>query len=174
MTDRKKEEIALFRFGVIFPLLDPKRPRGSYLSLVNEISSKEYEIPYSNKRVISEGTVRAWLTKYRKGNGIEALMPQDRKDKGQTRTVDFDAANALIKRKQENPDIPLTTLVKMIGEEDSSMSLKLHSAYRLISNWNRNNLNPGERNQRRFEMESCNDCWMLDAMTGPKVIVTRR
>lgn len=172
MTDRKKEEIALFRFGVIFPLLDPKRPRGSYISLVNEISSKEYEIPYSNKRVISEGTVRLWYSKYRNGNGIEALMPQDRKDKGQTRTVDFDAANELIRRKQENPDIPLTTLVKMIGEEDSSMALKLHSAYRLISNWSRNNLNPEERNQRRFEMESCNDCWMLDAMTGPKVRVT--
>ena len=26
-------------------------------------------------------------------------------------------------------------------------------------------------NMRRFEMECCNDCWMLDAMHGPRVRV---
>jgi len=171
MTDRKKEEIALFRFGVIFPLLDPKRPKGSFMRTVKEISGKEYDIPYSTKRYISEGTVKLWYSKYNKDKRIESLMPQDRKDKGKPRSFDFEAADELIKRKRENPDVPLTTLVKMIGEEDSSMNMKLHSAYRLIANWNRSNLNPQERNQRRFEMESCNDCWMLDAMTGPKVMV---
>lgn len=170
MTDRKKEEIALFRFGVIFPLLDAGLPKGGMRQLIGEIARKNYEIPYSSRVRISEGTVRNWYYRYIRDRSIESLLPKGRKDKGQTRTVDFEAANELIRRKAASPEVPLTTLVKMIGEEDG-MNLKLHSAYRLIANWNRNNLNPEERNQRRFEMESCNDCWMLDAMSGPKVIV---
>lgn len=167
MTDRKKEETALFRFGVIFPLLDANLPKGGLGQRIREIARKNYEIPYSSRVRISEGTVRNWYYRYIKTRNIESLLPRSRKDKGQSRTVDFEAANELIRRKKQNPDVPLTTLVKMIGEEDG-MSLRLHSAYRLIANWNRSNLNPEERNQRRFEMESCNDCWMLDAMSGPK------
>lgn len=170
MTTRRKEEVALFRFGVIFPLLEQNIPRGGIGRRIDEICGKEYEIPYSNRRHISRATVRNWYSKYLKNRSIQDLQPHDRRDKGKTRTLDLEAAEELIRRKKDNPDVPLTTLVRIMREEEG-LSLKLHSAYRLISNWKVNDLNQNEPNQRRFEMENCNDCWMLDAMVGPKVTV---
>lgn len=169
MTDRKREETALFRFGVIFPLLDERRSRGSLRRLVNEICSRQYEIPFSSRRVIRAGTVRTWYYRYLRDRRIETLMPKSRRDVGESRTVDLEAANELLRRHSENPDMPLTTLVRTMAEE--GQTVKMHSAYRLVARCGSGSTNADERNQRRFEMESCNDCWMLDAMVGPKVIV---
>ncbi|MGX8679099.1 MAG: hypothetical protein ACQGQO_08360 [Sphaerochaetaceae bacterium] len=96
-------------------------------------------------------------------------MPKSRRDVGESRTVDLEAANELLRRHSENPDMPLTTLVRTMAEE--GQTVKMHSAYRLVARCGSGSTNADERNQRRFEMESCNDCWMLDAMVGPKVIV---
>lgn len=131
MTDRKREETALFRFGVIFPLLDERRSRGSLRRLVNEICSRQYEIPFSSRRVIRAGTVRTWYYRYLRDRRIETLMPKSRRDVGESRTVDLEAANELLRRHSENPDMPLTTLVRTMAEE--GQTVKMHSAYRLVA-----------------------------------------
>jgi hypothetical protein len=50
MTQKEKELIAVFRFGVIFPLLDEKhRQWGDQKRMLNELSEKIWEIPGSQR-----------------------------------------------------------------------------------------------------------------------------
>ena len=169
MNKLKKEETALFRFGIVFPLIGKKDSDGSLRSCIKQICSKEYDIPYSSRKILSEATVLSWYYKYIKTRSLESLMPKDRKDVGKTRTVDLESANELVQRHIQNPDVPLTTIVSQMADE--GLDMRMHSAYRLISSIKKSNPNSVEKDQRRFEMEHCNDVWMLDAMTGPKVIV---
>ena len=82
----KQEQTALFRYAVIFPLLDERLGQGDQARILDEISAKDYEIPFSTRRKVSRGTAARWLTLYRKG-GIDALHPRGRQDKSHTSSV---------------------------------------------------------------------------------------
>ena len=173
MTTMKQEKIAIFRFGVIFPLLREDLEYGEKSKLIEEICAKEYEIPFSTRTKITSSTVLHWLALYNENHDFEALMPKGRSDKGGYRSLDDETVTTLKNFKEKHPDTPLTTLVKMANEEglighipEKSMS----SVYRLFKEWEHTKLSPNA-DMRRFEMESCNDCWMLDAMVGPEVCV---
>lgn len=171
MTSMKREKIALFRFGVIFPLINENLGKGQKRSLINEICAKDYKIPFSNRTCIRPGTVRSWLKAYKKAKTIESLMPKVRNDKGGCRVLDDETVVILKNLREKSPTKPLTTLVKDAiesGEVKASVSEgNMASVYRLFKEWEKAKKSPSE-DMRRFEMESCNDCWMLDAMVGPK------
>lgn len=173
MTTMKKEKIALFRFAVIFPLLREDLPRGEQTRLMEEICAQEYEIPFSTRTRIAKSTLLSWLTAYKAKRELESLMPKGRSDKGGYRALNDDTVATLKEYRSKYPNVPLTTIVKMANDAgeislipESSMS----SVYRLFREWEKEKLSPNE-DLRRFEMESCNDCWMLDAMVGPEVLV---
>ena len=67
MDEKRKEKMAMFRFGIIFPLLDERLVRVERAKRTREICQGEYEIPGSGRRKVSEGTVRSWYYAYRKG-----------------------------------------------------------------------------------------------------------
>jgi hypothetical protein len=50
MDASKKEQIALFRFGLIFPLLDDRLKHGDITRLVKQICEREHDIPFSGKK----------------------------------------------------------------------------------------------------------------------------
>ena len=81
MTDEQKMEIALFRYGVIHPLLDENLQKGEKATLMKQILGKTYDIPLSSRTTISERTLFKYLQWHREG-GFQALLPQQRKDAG--------------------------------------------------------------------------------------------
>lgn len=163
----KQEQTALFRYAVIFPLLDERLGQGDQARILDEISAKDYEIPFSTRRKVSRGTAARWLTLYRKG-GIDALHPRGRQDKGESRTIDTELLNSLLATKREHPDWTVTAVVRKV-EEAEGTRIPVHSVYRAFRQYDF--LPKDGENMRRFEMECCNDCWMLDAMHGPRVRV---
>ena len=52
----KQEQTALFRYAVIFPLLDERLGQGDQARILDEISAKDYEIPFSTRRKVCRGT----------------------------------------------------------------------------------------------------------------------
>ena len=84
--DDKAEKVALFRFGLIAPLVLEVLPRGELTRRAQEIASRLYDIPDSKRRTVSVETVREWALRYRSG-GFEALSPKPRQDRGQSRTL---------------------------------------------------------------------------------------
>ena len=175
MNLKRKEQIALARFAILFPLLDPKLERGDQARILQEICAKEYEFPGSKKTTVCEATVLNWLRSYRKERSIESLFPAGRSDKGGRRTLDADTEAALRKLRSEHPRVKLTTLVRIAvregifsGTDDVSMAV----IYRMFKDFDADQKAASTEDIRRFSAEQINDLWMLDALSGPKALVT--
>ena len=69
--DAKAETIALFRYGLIAPLVLETLPRGELTRRAHEIAARHYEIPGSQRTGVSVDTLLKWALRYRTG-GFEA------------------------------------------------------------------------------------------------------
>ena len=66
--DAKAEKIALFRYGLIAPLVLESLPRGELTRRAQEIAARHYEIPHSERTSVSVDTLA----------GVGAPLPQGR------------------------------------------------------------------------------------------------
>ena len=73
--DAKAEKIALFRYGLIAPLVLETLPRGELTRRAEEIAARNYEIPHSQRTSLSVDTLLDWALRYRQG-GFPALAPR--------------------------------------------------------------------------------------------------
>lgn len=106
MNKEKQEKVAIFRFGVIFPLIekDLREHWGEKERILRELVDKEWEIPFSKKTYISRATILNWIKRYEDGGRkIEALYPQGRGDKGRMRSLSDEQIDGLIRLRNENP-----------------------------------------------------------------------
>jgi len=60
-TDRR-EQIALFRFGVIAPLVGRYLDQGEKERILEQITSSRWQIPSSPRTTIGRSTVLKWLS----------------------------------------------------------------------------------------------------------------
>ena len=83
-TDDYRQQVALFRYGLIADLLN--RPAGSpgLYQRLHEKAAREYTIPGTHRTRVAAETLRDWLKRYRQG-GFDALLPKVRADRGQPR-----------------------------------------------------------------------------------------
>lgn len=103
-------EVALFRYGLIAPLIhDPPAP-GHQERRLRQIASKTYTIPASTRTRVSVTTLRRYLKLYREG-GFDALRPKPRADKGQPRAFPLDLVEQAIALREEQPSRTTQTLV---------------------------------------------------------------
>ncbi|RKZ84238.1 MAG: IS481 family transposase [Gammaproteobacteria bacterium] len=175
MTNQQKEKIAVFRFGVIFPLVECRTVEnwGEKERLITALTAKQWEIPFSNRTFISRGTILNWLGRYRKGGEkIEALFPSGRSDRGGTRVLDGELMDALVRMRKENPKLSVPRLVEKAtaaGFFPPGKEVSLPTIYRLMRF---HKVDGTKRNQdmRKFEVQMSNDLWQSDCMHGPKVV----
>ena len=126
--DAKAEKIALFRYGLIAPLVLEALPRGELTRRAEEIAARQYEIPSSNRTSISVDTLLDWALRYRKG-GFEALAPQPRLDRGKSRTITPQLADLIERLKRENPHRTGTTPVAVIDQCERKRRSKRFTNY---------------------------------------------
>src|SRR5246127_533436 len=112
--DARAEKIALFRYGLIAPLVLEPLPRGELTRRAEEIAARRYDIPGSQRTSISVDTLLDWALRYRNG-GFEALAPQLRQDRGKSRTITPQLADLIERLKRENPHRTGTTLIAGAG-----------------------------------------------------------
>jgi len=112
--DAKAEKIALFRYGLIAPLVLEALPRGELTRRAEEIAARQYDIPASKRTSISVDTLLDWALRYRNG-GFESLAPQPRQDRGHSRTVTPQLADLIERLKRENPHRTGTTLLRELA-----------------------------------------------------------
>jgi len=68
-------EVALFRYGLIAPLVHDPPPSGHQERRRRQIATKTYTIPASTRTRVSVTTLRRYLKLYREG-GFDALRPR--------------------------------------------------------------------------------------------------
>ena len=95
-------EIALFRYGLIAPLLQDPPSQGLREQALRELAAKTYRIPGSPRTRVSLTTLRRYLKAYQAG-GFEALRPPPRADRGTPRAFAQDVLERAIQLRAEQP-----------------------------------------------------------------------
>ncbi len=176
MDKELRQQIALFRFGVISELVSRKgMSRGEQEARIREITAQEWDIPGSTRSRIARSTVLRWLALYeRSGARLESLEPEPRKDRGRSRALGEELEAALVALRREMPGVSLPVFYKFArsrGVIAPDRGPSKDSLYRLFR---RHGLEKDTRlpeDRRRFETELVNDLWQSDCMHGPHVIV---
>ena len=137
MQEDKKQRIALFRFGVISGIIGVKETdKGLREALIREVTSKQWDIPYSGRSYIGRSTVRDWLKRYTESGGaIESLFPSERSDRGKARCMDEETEAALITLRKELRAASVPVLLRIAKSRKvlpPDFSASSQSVYRLF------------------------------------------
>lgn len=177
MTERKNEEIAAFRFGVIHEFvsganLAPEEKR----RLLLQKCERKWVIPYSNRTRISENTIYRWIRCYRESGGkIQSLYPQKRSDRGKTRKLDEETILAIIRARKDRPHLPVPMLLADLKQRLLvPPRIGLTTVYRLLHQNGLMEKATVPEDRRKYEAEQPNDIWQSDVMHGPMVTVNQR
>ena len=169
--DAKAEKIALFRYGLIAPLVLEPLPRGELTRRAEEIAARHYDIPASQRTSVSVDTLLDWALRYRTG-GLEALAPKPRQDRGQSRAITPQLADLIERLKRENPHRTGTTLLRELalssGQNEPTISAS--TLYRFLQQrglTERQLLTPPPH--KKFEAEFSNQIWQSDMLAGPYI-----
>ena len=175
--EKKNEQIAVFRFGIIHEFIggatlyrDEKR------RLLLDKCARKWIIPYSNRTRISENTIYRWIRRYRNSGGnIKSLYPRKRADHGKSRKLDEESIAVILNARRENVDTPVPLLLKRLKRQNLvHRKIGLTLVYRLLHRHGLMDKAPKPEDRRKFEAQLPNDIWQSDVMHGPKVLVDEK
>lgn len=172
MDDKKRRDIALFRYGLIAPLIHSKG-KGQKKHF-KELASKEHIVPHVGKKSFESETFKSWLRSWRRG-GFDALLPKIRSDKGSSKKVNDELAVEVREVIEKHPTLSSSALYRMlISEGKISIGYMQEATLRRYINDNnlRQTTEPVPR--KKFETEHVNDLWIADAMHGPYIKCDRK
>jgi transposase InsO family protein len=169
--DAKAERLALFRYGLIAPLVLEALPHGELTRRAREIASRTYAIPGSTRTAVSVDTLLAWALRYRSG-GFEALAPKARQDRGRARAIPPPLAELIERLKRENPHRTGATLLRelALSAGPQAPAVSASTLYRFLKQRGltaRQLLAPPPH--KKFEAERSNQIWQSDVLYGPYV-----
>lgn len=164
-------EIALFRYGLIAPLVHDSPQAGQLEPALRAIAAKPYRIPGSTRTRVSVTTLRRYLKTYRT-HGFEGLRPASRADAGQPRAFAAEVLEEAIALREEQPARTTQTLVDILRRDPSLPRAKPLNVHTLATNLRRRGktrrlLAQQVKTYRRFEREHANSLWQGDMMFGP-------
>lgn len=168
-----RQRVALFRYGLIADCVhQPLNQPGLYARL-QEKAAREYLIPGSTRTRVAAETLRDWIKRYRHQGGFDALLPQPRADRGQSRTLPAAVAEALIALKEANPKLSVNLIIQKAradGKAPAELPLPPSTVHRLLSKAGLMDPKIGEpsaQDRRRFAFARAGQLWMSDVMHGP-------
>ena len=173
LDETTREQIALFRYGLIADLIHrAEGDRGLYV-LLREKAERHYQIPGSRRTRVAAETLRDWLAAYRRG-GFDALRPQLRSDRGRTRAIPQEVADLLCHLKEQTPalSVPAVIDAARAAGVDAAVSLAPATVHRLLSRhglMDKHVGQPTSKDRRRFAFDKAGELWMSDVMHGPAV-----
>jgi transposase InsO family protein len=176
MTEEQKQQVAVFRFGVIHDFTGSTRLNpGETEALLREKCARKWEIPFSSRTRISRSTIVRWVSVYlANGKKLEALYPRGRNDAGQPRALDEETGLSLLALRRERPKMPITELLRLLSQRHESAGLgegpSLSTVYRFLHQHGlMRGASSAQEDRRKFEAELPNDLWQSDVMHGPLV-----
>ena len=170
--------VALFRLAVLGPLISREHlQHGELKRLLRELAGRDYDIPASDRCRIGEKTIEAWYYAWRR-DGIEALTPKARSDRGRSKlSVAIQAA--ILDAKRDNPRRSIDQLILLLEHSGLAArgTLPRSSVHRLLQYHGLSRplgaaTEPEEH--RSYEARYAGDIWYGDVMHGPRVPVKGR
>lgn len=169
--EQRRTEIALFRYGLIAPLLHRPLPRGEMTAYLKAVATRTHQIPYSKRHTLHADTVWRYFARYRKG-GFEALKPHLRADAGQSRRLPEAVIEKALRLRAELPSRSAVTLVQILRrdpEVPADLRLVPHTLSTILRQRGRPRQAVANTSQacRRFERDHANALWQGDMLVGP-------
>ena len=173
MTNEEREAVALFRYGLIAPILNNHCDRKTYLQ---EVCAQKHTVPYYGLKEFSISTVERWLSDYRK-RGFEELKPKIRDDAGRTRSLDAEEQDAVLELRRKNMHLSTASFYELCIQRGifAPQNASYDSLGRLLG---RNRLlrmtNDKAVQRKRFAYDTVNTLWQGDMSVGPYLTVGSR
>ncbi len=173
--DDRRQEVALFRYGVIADLVHlPPGTRGLHKRLQAK-AQQAWPIPYSRRNRVAAETIRHWLKLYRKG-GFDALLPRPRADAGRSRRLPQSVTDWLLTHKEAHPQQSVPQVIReaeLMCDLPDGLRLAPSTIYRLFARHgfgkHGRKRAAGGKDRRRFAFCKAGQLWMSDVMHGPAV-----
>ncbi|MRX74421.1 DDE-type integrase/transposase/recombinase [Bacillus lacus] len=170
MNEREREQVALFRYGLIAPILNGQVDIKEYLK---EVEGKFHSVPYYGERKVAGKTVQEWFLHYRR-HGFEGLLPKKRADKGNSRRLSPDDQDQILEIRKKSPHMPVSVFYEQLianGEINKSQ-ISYSTINRLLKKHNLTGKGPEAMPERkRFAHDKVNTLWQADLSHGPYVPV---
>ncbi|NLG68023.1 MAG: DDE-type integrase/transposase/recombinase [Firmicutes bacterium] len=169
MASWPDDTLALFRYSLIAPLLDPLADAEEKRRWRAEVVSRPHLLPDGRRVRVSAPTLRRWVRRYRLG-GFEALRPALRRDRGSVRVVTPELLEQAKALKRQDPARSLPQVVRLLEAAGlvAPQSLKPNTLWRHLHREGLSQrLLPPKPGLRRFEAKAPNDLWQGDATPGP-------
>lgn len=177
MDDTQREQIAVFRHGVIRDLVAGPLAPGEKERLLTEITERDWTIPGTSRRRVGRSTARDWVTLY-ECHGFEGLKPARRGDVGSSRTIPVEIQEMLLELRKARPEASTDSLIRAVhlALPDAQVRLARTTVYRfLAANAPKPRVAEGsEPDARAFTHEHPGDLWVADVMHGPRLVVKGR
>jgi putative transposase len=163
---QRAQTIALWRWSLIEPAMDPaltSRQRGA---IVRELAGREHAGPSGRMVSVSRKTIDRWITARRAG-GFDALVPAPRQCSPRT---DPQVVELAVGLKKENPARTAAQVRRVLAAQ-----LGWAPSERAIQRWfeaRELTTRPGGQPPQaygRFEAGRVNEIWTADLMNGPVV-----
>lgn len=167
-----KEQLALFRFGIISPILnDVSRKQKEYF---RKAAEKIYQAPGLGEKKFKWTTFKKWLRIYRR-DGFEGLKPKERVDAGISRKIPNDYKQK-IEEMLLSFHFPTVSFLHRYLEENKIIDCSFsHQTLRKFLKDNEILLIPKDKTPRKkFEKEHINELWTADFMHGPFIVQGKR
>lgn len=169
MTMDQKQQIALFRYGVIAPLetgtCDPSISNNEFF---RQAARKTYTAPDGRQTTIGASTIEKWHLRYKK-DGFDGLLPQGRKDEGVSRKLDQDLQSQIRFMKTEHPRMTAAEIYRQLLANGSITvgQVSASTIERFVRCLKEEAEMTGSRDMRRYERPHINEVWYGDTCFGP-------
>lgn len=169
MTLDQKQNVALFRYGIIAPLeTGTSDPAVSNNEFFRRAAEKTYTGPNGKPARVSASTIEKWHRCYKK-DGFEGLMPQSRKDEGVSRKLDQDLQGQIRFLKARYPDISAADILRKLTENGSIRigEISASTMERFVRRLRTEDGTGAAKDMRRYERPHINEVWYGDTCYGP-------
>ena len=169
MDKQQAEKVAIFRYGLIAPIIHEQGQR--QMAYFRDVATRTIQSPMESKTVsYSVSTLKGWLRQYRQG-GVNALYPSTRKDAGISKKIDPVVSDAIKAMIETLPGISASALYRALvkqGTIDKTMFTEVTLRNYIRGNDLRAPVS-GSVGRRKFEMPAINMLWTMDFLHGPHV-----
>lgn len=167
MEKKKRRDIALFRYGIIAPVLHGNVAQ--QMEYFRKVAYRDYEVPHWGKKKYNPQTFKKWLKQYRR-YGFDALIPKERDDKGKSRKIDDHLEDAIKEAIAAYPFLSGAALYRLLVSQGTIRvgGINEGTLRKFIKdNGLREKAPPTAR--KKFEKEHVNQLWTTDCMHGPYI-----
>lgn len=175
MDEVLRTQIALFRYGIIAPLVTKGETtpaeRGQFF---RDAAQKNYLHPDGRFVTVSSDSVYRYYRKY-SNDGFEGLKPNGRSDVGISRKLDDDITSQINYLHKEYPRLPCTMIYQKLLDNGTITKdrVSLTTITRYVNKIKENEIAPGKE-MKRYELHHINEVWYGDSSVGPYLRINKK